>query len=192
MAGVYSGSEKLHHHIIFMLPLAHFPDGNWLSPAKNSHLDRSLRLTDMLALSMAADDFPLPGPGTLPSDLWLEVIKKKMWFEKTENMRISSKRKKKTQEFALVGKFRWRLRIRQWRGRHLGLGPDPAWTSCHTCCADCLASTSEGSKGVAIWSILPFFNVLPWRFSCLAKHAVKTSLRDNSYYPPLVCPPWAD
>lgn len=179
--------KKHRNHIIFVLPLAHVPDRNWLSPAKNSHLDSSLRLTDMLALSLAADDFLLPGSATLPSDLWLEVIKKKydLKRQKTKSFQVNERKKK----FELEGKIRWRLRNRQRRGRHLGLGPAPAWTSCHTCCADCLASTSEGSKGVAIWSILPSFNVLPWRFSCLAKYAVQTLLRDNSSYPPLVCLP---
>lgn len=58
-------------------------------------------------------------------------------------------------------------------GEHLGLGLNPAWTSCHTCSIVCLASTSKESKGVAICSIMPFSSVLPWGFSCPAKCTAK-------------------
>lgn len=63
-----------------------------------------------------------------------------------------------------VGREMKRETERRVREGHLGVGHDPAWTSCHTCSIVCLASLSKESKGVAICSIMPFFSTLPWGF----------------------------
>lgn len=154
----YAGLERHHSHIISPLFLPGFlsASGCYLlkqPPGPHPHHPTFLEANIYVSFLLGCSWHPLRWPVDAAS--WSLAWGKQRWVRwgVVEGRWIQRKEVKAKAVRLGVGEMvelgencrgkRKKPKERGGRGEHLGMGLDPAWTSCGTCSIVCLASTSE-------------------------------------------------